>query len=52
MLGNIEWICLIRNEYGYNLERFIFDIDFKIKYKYIKGIVKELENYLGSFIKY
>uniref|UniRef100_A0A8W8HKP6 DZIP3-like HEPN domain-containing protein n=1 Tax=Magallana gigas TaxID=29159 RepID=A0A8W8HKP6_MAGGI len=50
--GNIERIRLIRNEYGHNSERSISDIDFKIKYKYIKGIVRELENYLGSSTKY
>nr|XP_034320591.1 uncharacterized protein LOC105346777 isoform X2 [Crassostrea gigas] len=50
--GNIERIRLIRNEYGHNSERSISDIDFKIKYKDIKGIVKELENYLGSSTKY
>nr|XP_034320280.1 uncharacterized protein LOC105342216 isoform X1 [Crassostrea gigas]XP_034320282.1 uncharacterized protein LOC105342216 isoform X1 [Crassostrea gigas]XP_034320283.1 uncharacterized protein LOC105342216 isoform X1 [Crassostrea gigas] len=50
--GNIERIRLIRNEYGHNSERFISDTDFKIKYKYIKVIVKELENYLGSSTKY
>uniref|UniRef100_K1PPT3 Ankyrin-1 n=1 Tax=Magallana gigas TaxID=29159 RepID=K1PPT3_MAGGI len=50
--GNIERIRLIRNEYGHYSERSISDIDFKIKYKYIKGIVRELENYLGSSTKY
>nr|XP_034320275.1 uncharacterized protein LOC105346459 isoform X9 [Crassostrea gigas]XP_034320276.1 uncharacterized protein LOC105346459 isoform X9 [Crassostrea gigas]XP_034320277.1 uncharacterized protein LOC105346459 isoform X9 [Crassostrea gigas] len=50
--GNIERIRLIRNEYGHNTERSISDTDFKKKYKYIKGIVKELENYLGSSTKY
>lgn len=50
--GNIERIRLIRNEYGHNSERSISDTDFKIKYKYIKDIVKELENYLGSSTKY
>ncbi|XP_052691399.1 uncharacterized protein LOC128169278 [Crassostrea angulata] len=50
--GNIERIRLIRNEYGHNSERSISDKDFKIKYKYIKGIVRELENYLGSSTKY
>ncbi|XP_052691393.1 uncharacterized protein LOC128169274, partial [Crassostrea angulata] len=50
--GNIERIRLIRNEYGHNTERSISDTDFKKKYKYIKGIVNELENYLGSSTKY
>ncbi|XP_052691397.1 uncharacterized protein LOC128169276 [Crassostrea angulata] len=50
--GNIERIRLIRNEYGHNSERSISDIDFKIKYQDIKGIVRELENYLGSSTKY
>nr|XP_034320582.1 uncharacterized protein LOC117687709 [Crassostrea gigas] len=50
--GNIERIRLIRNEYGHHSERSISDTDFKIKYQYIKGIVKEVENYLGSSTKY